>query len=584
VPRSGGDDKSSRHSDPNDPDSGMISVRDLVQRVERDSAGAGGGTMFPSGSIPRAPRPTPPSRGHGKPVREPATEVIPVIKAPIAEPAEPADPAPTSPQPRATLRTKAARTVAGVCALLVLVGTGYGWSFLRSNTHGFTEVVALDEDSSDPSADATGSAQNYLVVGFEQAAGAAQPTTNADTVLLMSVPADRSRVVTVSFPADLEVARPSCQGWDPTKAAYTAVTYPPSDHEKLQDIYSLGGPKCLVQAVQKVSGMAVNHFLGVDLAGVAAMVDSIGGITVCSKTAVLDGDLGPILPDPGAHRIDGKTARNYLAARHVESDTHGSDRLRRTQGVVSGLLDAAWTSRVLLHPGTLHGFLTAFTHHSLVSAVDMKGLIALDRSLEQVGPDAMTFVALPTTTGSDGAPAPFGSAATALFAAIIGNTALPTAPLAPPAPSPGSSAAQVAVDPSTATVEVYNGTGRSGVGSTVANRLGKYGFSVAGTEVNPDGTSDTTVIRYGPGQAAAAATLASAVPDARLERASGSGVQSDTIDLILGADFSGSLQSPTPAGQTITGSSSLSAPAMPVAPPPNTPALDRFSAADNACQ
>ena len=43
---------------------------------------------------------------------------------------------------------------------------------------------------------------------------------------------------------------------------------------KFNSAYALGGPKCLVKVIQKISGLAINRFMAVDFAGFAKMVDA----------------------------------------------------------------------------------------------------------------------------------------------------------------------------------------------------------------------------------------------------------------------------------------------------------------------
>ncbi len=89
----------------------------------------------------------------------------------------------------------------------------------------FSQIAALDTDSADI-VDPGGQMgdENYLIVGTDTRAGASGAIgagtvedaegARSDTVMLVHVPADRSRVVAVSFPRDLDVERPVCQAWD----------------------------------------------------------------------------------------------------------------------------------------------------------------------------------------------------------------------------------------------------------------------------------------------------------------------------------------------------------------------------------
>src|SRR5699024_6281411 len=128
----------------------------------------------------------------------------------------------------------------------------------------------------------------------EVGAGSAEQVEGArsDTIMLVNIPASRDRVVGVSFPRDLNIDRPSCERWDNSSGTYTDETVPAENDVKLNTAYALGGPRCLVQVVQKLSGLKVNHFLGMDFAGFESMVDTVGGVEVCATRPLVDDQLG----------------------------------------------------------------------------------------------------------------------------------------------------------------------------------------------------------------------------------------------------------------------------------------------------
>lgn len=115
----------------------------------------------------------------------------------------------------------------------------------------------------------------------------------SDTIMLVNIPANRKRVVAVSFPRDLAITPMKCEAWNPDTGAYG----PLYDEEtgkygdryiytetKLNSAYAFGGPKCLVKVIQKLSGLSINRFIAIDFAGFAKMVDALGGVEVCTTT------------------------------------------------------------------------------------------------------------------------------------------------------------------------------------------------------------------------------------------------------------------------------------------------------------
>ena len=136
--------------------------------------------------------------------------------------------------------------------------------------------------------------ENFLIVGVDSRIGANSrwaPVTTAargarsDTIMLVNIPASRKRVVAV-FPATSRSTPMNCRAWDPETGKYgpvydetpvSGVTGQRETGTKLNSAYALGGPKCLVKVIQKISGLAINRFMAVDFAGFAKMVDALGG-------------------------------------------------------------------------------------------------------------------------------------------------------------------------------------------------------------------------------------------------------------------------------------------------------------------
>jgi hypothetical protein len=90
------------------------------------------------------------------------------------------------------------------------------------------------------------------------------------------------------------------------------------------------------------------------------------------------------------------------------------------------------------------------------------------------------------------------------------------------------------VAPSAITLDVLNGTGKSGLAGTVADLLRGEGFTV-GSVGNEPGTVNQTVVRYGPNAQAQAQTVAAAVPGSTLQRSDSIG---DTVQLVIGPGYS----------------------------------------------
>nr|WP_324189613.1 LCP family protein [Nocardia cyriacigeorgica] len=495
---------------------------------------------------------------------------------------------------RARVAGRAALAISAAVALLI---TGGGWSYLRASGNSFNQVSALGDNSEDV---IDGNAQlgdeNYLIVGTDTRAGANGKLgagtiedaegARADTVLLVHVPKNRQRVVVVSFPRDLDVSRPECEGWDNAKSDYTEETFPAFIGDKLNAVYALGGPRCLVSTIQRLTGSTINHFIGIDFAGFEAMVDQVGGVQVCTNEPLIDGELGTVLEKAGKQTINGATALNYVRARKVYGEIRGDyDRINRQQKFLASLLRTALSSKVLLDLGKLNGFIKAFTQATFVDKVKPDDLLTLGRSLADVNAGAVTFLTIPTSgTNSYGNEIPRESDIKAIFKAIRDDRPLPgekpgAAAPTPPDPAPAPPPAYVAVDPSTVSLQVSNGSGIKGQASTVANKLNNVGFPIYNTGNYDGGTSENTIVRYATGFEAEAATVASAIPGATMAAADTDDLGS-IIEVVLGSDFQGVVSEPTAVGAEITGIEAAPSSTTQTALPED---LEHINAADDLC-
>jgi LCP family protein required for cell wall assembly len=472
-------------------------------------------------------------------------------------------------------------------AVAALGLSGAGWNYLRAKDRDFTQVPALDvysPDIVDPGGQLGD--ENFLIAGTDSRAGAnsqvgAGTTDNvegarSDTVMLVNIPASRRRVVVVSFPRDLDITRPSCEGWDNDKGTYTGVGFASAIGDKLNASYALGGPKCLTKVIQKLSGLKINHFVAMDFVGFESMVDRVGGVEVCTAKPLIDGVLGTVLASPGRQVIDGGTALNYVRARHVVGEERSDyDRINRQQRFLSALLRSALSGRMLFDPVRLNGFVDAFTDHTFMDHVSTADLLMLGRSLQKVPAEAITFLTVPTAgTTSYGNEIPRETDIKAIFQAIIDDQPLPGERKAPvpdtPPPHP-----LAAVDPETVSVQVSNGSGVAGAASATASKLAARGFQIYSVG-NYSGTITATTVRYGSGHEAQAATVAAALPGAMLQPVAGLG---GIVEVALGSSFTGAVHAPPDFGAPLPWNSAI--PETTVTLPDD---LEHVNAADDSCR
>lgn len=448
-------------------------------------------------------------------------------------------------------------------AVSVFAATGIAWGGKEWIDNKIRQVNALDPGSASiVDKEKQLGDENFLLVGSDTRAGAdpqdqvgsanSVPGARSDTVMIAHIPANRSRVVVVSFPRDLDVDRPACEGWDPTTGDYLGTTNPAESGVKINRAYELGGPLCTTKVVQQLTGLSINHFVGIDFNGFKAMVDAVDGVQVCVERPVRDDILGPIVEQPGNVELTGDKALDFVRARHVRGDpTSDYGRIRRQQRFISALMREAMSERVLLDPGKLEDFVNAFAANTFGDNLGVDQLLTLGQSLHGLDAGRVTFVTVPTT----GEPNARGNEqlraedTAALFRAIIDGTPLPGETPAPPATGePGTSTGEptpaATVQPGEVKLQVLNGTLRGGLAGQAAMGLKAVGFDVVRVD-NAGEQVERTVIRYAREREAHARTLAAALPSAILVEDPTMGT---AVELVLGNDFDGKVVAPAPDG------------------------------------
>ncbi len=173
----------------------------------------------------------------------------------------------------------------------------------------------------------------YLIVGSdkrqEEAVNDGTEGERADTIMLLQVPESGTPAL-VSLPRD------------------SYVEIPDYGYSKINSSYSLGGPELLVQTVENLSGMTVDHYLEVSMFGVQDLVEAVGGVNLCLDYDVQD-ELSGLTWQAGCHDVDGATALAFSRMRYA--DPMGDiGRTMRQRQVVGKVIDKAASPATLINP------------------------------------------------------------------------------------------------------------------------------------------------------------------------------------------------------------------------------------------
>ncbi|GAA3235264.1 LCP family protein [Actinocorallia longicatena] len=443
--------------------------------------------------------------------------------------------------------------VTAAASSLVLLGSGTAWAFQE-----FLKGSLRTNDIDMGKGGETGpkGAMNILLAGVDRRDGmkpedikrlhlGREQGARSDTMMVVHISEKHDKVTIVSLPRD------------------SLVTIPGRGQGKLTWAYSYGGAQLMKDTIQNFTGVRLDHYVEVNFNGFLKVVNEVGGVDICTETAINDKASGLVLT-PGTHHVQGPEALAFARARHGLGEDIG--RMQRQQQFLSALMNAAIAkakSNPLAAGTVLRSVLGAVTvDKGLKQNID--GLAAQFKDLS-LGSVEFAKVPIDNPAGTafmgginQSVVLVDGSAMRKMFRKIINDE-----PLKEPKPAPASGQSGLTVPPSQISFRVRNGVGTKGIAKLAANGLNKVGFHatwVIGVVQRAD--TKTTLIRYGPGRADSARTLAASIPFAKLKKVDALG---GTMELIVGSAWA------KPKPVTIAGQ-------------PTVGEIETRSATDNLCK
>jgi LCP family protein required for cell wall assembly len=234
--------------------------------------------------------------------------------------------------------------------------------------------------------------RTYLVAGSDKrGSGGVNDTTEGartDSLLIVHV-APNDRAYLISLPRD------------------SYVDIPGHGADKINAAYAYGGPELLVETVQGLTGMHIDHFAEVGFGSVTDLVEAVGGVNLCMDRTVSDHDSG-LNWQAGCHDVNGGEALAFSRMR--KADPEGDiGRAKRQRQVVSAVIKKAIDPSLLWHPGRQVDLVKAGTDALVVdqdTSVLTLGRLLLDFRAA-TGPDGIQGV--PTIKNPDYWPGGVGS-------------------------------------------------------------------------------------------------------------------------------------------------------------------------------
>ena len=200
----------------------------------------------------------------------------------------------------------------------------------------------LNSDVTLPATSLTSAGTNWLITGSDSRAGLSRAeidamhvgfdegTLNSDSIMLLHM--GSGRPVLISIPRD------------------SYVSIPGHGDNKINAALAYGGANLLIQTVENVTGLKIDHYMGIGFGGLVAVVNKVGGVQICLNTAINDSYSGVNLP-AGCHNLNGDQALSFVRDRHSFA-TEDLQRIQDQRAFISALLKKATSPGVYLNPFT----------------------------------------------------------------------------------------------------------------------------------------------------------------------------------------------------------------------------------------
>lgn len=206
-------------------------------------------------------------------------------------------------------------------------------------------------------------ASTWLILGSDERDGTAGtgteqdvPGSRTDSILVLTRPKSGSSSL-ISIPRD----------------SYVTVD---GQDMKINAVATMSGYKALVEQVESITGMKIDHVVQIGFGGVEKVVDAIGGVELCYDSTVNDANSG-LVWEAGCHQADGGTALAFSRMRY--SDPTGDiGRAARQRQVIAAVAKKASSPAVLTNPATVSKLmkagLSSLTVDEKTGAFDLIGM------------------------------------------------------------------------------------------------------------------------------------------------------------------------------------------------------------------
>jgi len=237
---------------------------------------------------------------------------------------------------RRWLRPRPIMAAIAILLSLAIIGTVSTYFYLDSKLTRKNVLVNY------PGRPPLGSGTNWLITGSDSRQGLSTAQERrlhtgrniggrrSDTILVLHLPSNGGRPVLISLPRD------------------SYVPIPGHGSDKINAAYSYGGPRLLAETVQNVTGLRIEHYMGIGFGGFVRVVNAVGGVRLCLKAPLVDPKAGLHL-HKGCQVLNGAEALGFVRSR----ESFAAQDLQRIQDqriFLSALLRKLTSAGVIANP------------------------------------------------------------------------------------------------------------------------------------------------------------------------------------------------------------------------------------------
>lgn len=223
---------------------------------------------------------------------------------------------------------------------------------------------------------------NLLLLGSDSRISAGDPdqweygAQRTDTIMLVHLPADGQAAFVMSIPRD---------SW---------VDIPGHGQGKINAAFAYGGPSLMIQTIEQLTDVRIDHFAVADFESFQAITDALGGVRITLDQDLVVGDT--VVPAGKQQLLTGEQALRWVRERKTLA-RGDFDRVQRQQAWIRAMVARMRNEGTLSNPLKSVPFLTAVGDSVATDEGLDDGVMAdLQSRVQDLGSTDITFFTVPT--------------------------------------------------------------------------------------------------------------------------------------------------------------------------------------------